>query len=197
MAVEFASAMESQMLILEEPESNLHPTIQRKIIPTVLSHLPDVQIFVATHSPFVFDAHLHSATLLMTKYDNGVTLTDSDSRKWLFSQISWGELSYHAYGLPTFEFHNELYGWIQERSQSWSESKMEAFLSSNGEPKTKTWVRERGGKISKVKTTLITFIRNFTHHPENTHNNTYSQAELERSVSSMLKMVDRMKGGAN
>lgn len=194
MAIEFSRAMKNQLLMLEEPESNLHPTIQKKIIPTVLSHLPHSQVFVATHSPFVFDAHLDKATLLIAKYSNGATLTNPSPHEWLFSQASWGELSYQAYGLPTFEFHNELYGWIQERSQNWSEQAMEEFLSSKGERKTKMWIRAKSRKITSDKTTQMTYIRNFTHHPENTHNDAYSQAELAQSISAMLKIVGGMRG---
>jgi hypothetical protein len=146
-------------------------------------------------SPFVFDAHLHNATLLIAKYSNGATVTNPSPHEWLFSQASWGELSYQAYGLPTFEFHNELYGWIQERSEHWSEQAMEAFLSSKGEPKTKLWVREQRRNITSGKTTLMTYIRNFTHHPENTHNYPYSQDELAQSISSMLKLVGGMRDG--
>lgn len=197
MAIEFANAMNSQMLILEEPESNLHPIIQRRIISTVRSALPRAQIFVATHSPFVFDVHLDDATLLVAKYDNGVTLANPSSNEWLFSQPSWGELSYHAYGLPTFEFHNELYGWIQDRSQGWTETAMENFLKTKGISTSKTWIRERGGTITSYSVTPMTFIRNFTHHAENTRNNAYSQEELALSIASMLRIVSDMRAGGN
>jgi energy-coupling factor transporter ATP-binding protein EcfA2 len=40
-------------LLLDEPDAYLHPAWQRKLIPAVQRMLPNAQIFVATHSPFV------------------------------------------------------------------------------------------------------------------------------------------------
>jgi len=43
----------SILLFLDEPEANLHPAWQRRILPGLQALLPNAQIFVATHSPFV------------------------------------------------------------------------------------------------------------------------------------------------
>lgn len=39
----------------------------------------------------------------------------------------------------------------------------------------------------------MTFIRNFTHHPENIRNEAYSQAQLSQSILSMRKIVGEMR----
>src|SRR5262249_13711780 len=44
------------ILILDEPDACLHPAWQRKLIPAVQQLLPNAQIFVATHSPFVISS---------------------------------------------------------------------------------------------------------------------------------------------
>ena len=41
------------ILLLDEPESHLHPAWQRKVLPAVQTLFPQAQIVVATHSPFV------------------------------------------------------------------------------------------------------------------------------------------------
>ena len=41
------------VLFIDEVENHLHPTWQRRVIPTLLEHFPRVQIFATTHSPFV------------------------------------------------------------------------------------------------------------------------------------------------
>ena len=41
------------ILMIDEIENNLHPTWQRRVIPTLLEHFPKLQIFATTHSPFV------------------------------------------------------------------------------------------------------------------------------------------------
>lgn len=44
------------ILLLDEPDAYLHPAWQRKLIPAVQKLLPNAQIFVATHSPFVISS---------------------------------------------------------------------------------------------------------------------------------------------
>ncbi|MCL2640637.1 MAG: ATP-binding protein [Phycisphaerales bacterium] len=44
------------ILLLDEPDAHLHPAWQRKLIPAVQQLLPNAQIFVATHSPFVISS---------------------------------------------------------------------------------------------------------------------------------------------
>ncbi len=44
------------ILLLDEPESHLHPAWQRKLIPAAQTLFPHSQIFVATHSPFVISS---------------------------------------------------------------------------------------------------------------------------------------------
>ena len=41
------------ILLIDEIENHLHPTWQRRVIPALLEHFPGLQIFAATHSPFV------------------------------------------------------------------------------------------------------------------------------------------------
>ena len=44
------------ILLLDEPESHLHPAWQRKVIPAAQAMFPQAQMFVATHSPFVISS---------------------------------------------------------------------------------------------------------------------------------------------
>ena len=44
------------ILLLDEPESHLHPAWQRKVLPAAQSLFPQAQMFVATHSPFVISS---------------------------------------------------------------------------------------------------------------------------------------------
>lgn len=41
------------ILVIDEIENHLHPTWQRRVIPTLLEYFPNVQIIATTHSPFV------------------------------------------------------------------------------------------------------------------------------------------------
>lgn len=44
------------VLLLDEPESHLHPAWQRQLIPAAQDLFPNAQIFAATHSPFVISS---------------------------------------------------------------------------------------------------------------------------------------------
>jgi predicted ATP-binding protein involved in virulence len=51
---EAENPMQEEMVVLvDEPETHLHPEWQRKIIPLAQKLLPNAQLLVATHSPFV------------------------------------------------------------------------------------------------------------------------------------------------
>lgn len=43
-------------LILDEPETHLHPSWQRKLIPAIQELFPNAQMFIATHSPFIISS---------------------------------------------------------------------------------------------------------------------------------------------
>lgn len=44
------------VVLLDEPENHLHPSLQRDVLPSLLRAFPEVQFIVATHSPFVVTA---------------------------------------------------------------------------------------------------------------------------------------------
>lgn len=195
MAIEFSRADKSQFIIIEEPETNLHPRVQRDFLKIIENHLPNRQIFVSTHSPYIFENYLNSSNLIIgKKSETGVVLQNPSPQQWLFAGTSWGELSFHAYNLPTFEYHNELYGWIQERTGNWLENQVEGYFVGQGCSQDKQWTkRTKNGQLSTDGRTSMTFIRNFTHHPENTHNNMYTENELHSSILKMLTIVQAIR----
>ena len=52
---DFPSDLEERpgILIIDEIDAHLHPTWQRRIIPTLTSYFPNLQIFCSTHSPLM------------------------------------------------------------------------------------------------------------------------------------------------
>ena len=59
------------MLLLDEPETGLDIFKQKRLIPFIVEHYPDIQIICTTHSPFIFDnefdIHTISLNEIMTK----------------------------------------------------------------------------------------------------------------------------------
>ena len=68
------------ILLIDEIENHLHPTWQRRVIPALLNHFPGLQIFAASHSPFVV-AGLRAGQVHMLKRDaTGVVRASTNER---------------------------------------------------------------------------------------------------------------------
>jgi len=105
---------------------------------------------------------------------------------------SWGEINYFAYKYPTIEFHDELYGFIQEKTKKHSEKEIDDYFSQCGIDKTKQWIREiKGNPQAPVNVTLPVFIRNKIHHRENNSMKlvNYTQDELKQSIEFLIKVI--------
>ena len=68
------------VLLIDEIENHLHPTWQRRVIPALLNHFPGLQIFAASHSPFVV-AGLRTGQVHMIRRDaTGVISASTNER---------------------------------------------------------------------------------------------------------------------
>lgn len=152
------------------------------------------QVFISTHSPYFFKNCLGNSAieLLITKNTtDGVIVENTGLQFGLFPwSPSWGEINYSAYDLPTIEFHNELYGYIQEKQQKYTIDQAEAYFVSKGITKSKKWTKIVNGQAQQPEdVTLMTFVRNRIHHPENTNNGEYAPQELKSSIDELIKLV--------
>jgi len=59
----YSKNKENFVVILDEPENHLHPSMQRSILSSLLKSFPSAQFIVATHSPFIVssvkDSHVY------------------------------------------------------------------------------------------------------------------------------------------
>jgi hypothetical protein len=135
--------------------------------------------------------------LLVARNENGESKFAQSNQFGLFPwSPSWGEINYFAFNYPTIEFHDELYGYLQEVAEKYKIDEFDEYLSSKGIAKNKEWIKELNGQPqAAVACTLPTFIRNKIHHPENqTMNNAnFSIKELEDSILSLIKLCKDLK----
>ncbi len=178
---------------IDEPELCLHPKGQQKLLDALLEISKVRQVFVTTHSPYFLNTcHLKNVGIHIFKkngYKNEVIPASVD---YLFPwSPTWGEINYRAYNLATVDFHNELFGYIQDSIANKTTLKtFDQWLDQHYSiPKNKKWSKD--GEIFE-DVTLMHFIRNHIHHPENVHmkSNYYEQDDLENSIDEMIKIIE-------
>jgi predicted ATP-dependent endonuclease of OLD family len=157
----------------EEPETSQHPEHQEILINAfkTLSDSDWVQVILTTHSPYVYKNCIADSTnqLMYIGPDASWNKTCKDIRDNWGSfpwSPSWGEINFYVYDLPTFEFFNELYGYIDElRCTKTTHKYADDLLEIYGCTKSETWTEQ---SWKSYPATYITCIRHKLHHPENT-----------------------------
>ena len=179
--------------LIDEPELHLHPALQEKFVEILLEFSKTAQVAVTTHSPLFIKQLLVRKNVgihILSKDGEGLRLVPLSTG--VLPYISSNEINYLAFNLATSEYHDELYGHIQETQQKYSEADMHAHLNSKGQINTKKWNREISGIAQGEKDVpLQIFIRNKVHHPENTimQSVSYSPEELKQSIDEMIKII--------
>lgn len=181
--------------LIDEPELHLHPKAQFKLIELLLEESKTKQVIISTHSPYIFRGAMNgNSHLIILKRDNAdeIVLEYPNAAGWgkFPWSPSWGEINYHAFDLATVEFHNEIYGHIQEENNVPSIAAMDNHFVASGLPQSKTWIREIGGVAqAPVAVTLPNYVRNSIHHPENLSNARFTDEELKDSIELMLPLL--------
>ena len=78
------------VLMIDEIDAHLHPAWQRRIIPTLTRHFPNLQIFCSTHSPLMLAGLQAGQVQLLSRDDNGkvcVSQNESDIAGWTADEI--------------------------------------------------------------------------------------------------------------
>jgi len=191
---------EKLLILIDEPELHLHPSLQEKLAAYLLEISTEHQVFVSTHAPVFFKYSIGKngvKPFIMTKDSKGVVAREFSLNQKLFPwSPSWGEINYLAYGYATIEFHDELYGYIQEKAQKSTTKDFDEFLDQNFQiSKGRQWTKEKDGVPGNSEVvTLQTFIRNKIHHPENKtmQSSNYTNDELKISIDQMIEILKKL-----
>ena len=89
---EFAADLEEKpgVLLIDEIDAHLHPSWQRRIIPTLIRHFPRLQIFCSTHSPLMLAGLEAGQVQLLRREEDGkvsVSTIESDITGWSADEI--------------------------------------------------------------------------------------------------------------
>jgi predicted ATP-dependent endonuclease of OLD family len=181
-------------LFIDEPEICLHPKGQTKLLDALLELSKTKQIFLTTHSPYFLSTPFlkNIGVFVFSAKNNILSIEEASANPLLPWSPTWGEINYKAYNLATVEFHNELYGYLQEREAIYIAKDFDNWLESKGLLKSKDWILEKNGAAStSFKVAMQTFIRHKIHHPENQtmQSHEYSVGELEQSIKEMISLL--------
>lgn len=165
---------------IEEPETSQHPSHQRKLIEAFisLSQADNTQVLLTTHSPSI---------VKMLQFEHLKLIKSSPIKEVInvergdLPYPSLNEVNYLAFGESNDEYHNELYGFIE--SEQWLTD------YKNGK-ETIDYIRiQRNGALLTEQKVISEYIRHQIHHPENTHNQRYTDAQLQDSIRSMREFI--------
>lgn len=166
---------------IEEPETSQHFDHQKNLIDAFkeLSKSQNTQIILTTHSSVIVKEMAFDQLRLVKS--EGDTLSIQKVSGDILTYPSLNEVNYLAFSEFDTEYFNELYSQIVIKGQ----------LSEFEKGKTKLpylKLNDDGSTLPKCYT-QDTIIRHQIHHPENKHNEPYSQKDLKASIERMRDFI--------
>lgn len=189
---------------IDEPEAFLHPRGQHNLRNALekLSMKDVGQIFICTHSIYMLDQYNKNKQnlIVLEKVIEQEKNTKIEDKSNYFIQLygnpTPSEISYFAFNLPTHEFHNELYNYIQvEYSKKHSIKDVDNILVNGGikqELLVDSGYEDNQGNQHNYRT-LPTKIRNIYHHGSPDELSEISESELQLSIQCLCDYITKMR----
>lgn len=187
------------MILIDEPETSLHPKWQLQIIPFILKILKDnnsgerdLQLFVASHSENILKSVFSmDDTLIVRLYNDGneiksQSITNMDTK---LDNLTLAEIQYLVFDVPSIEYHNQLYGKLYKycnENQSCVEEYLKKLYETNSTYILNPYNYARHNNIE----TLPTYIRNASSHTENS-NRQYNEIDLKKSIEILRETIKK------
>ena len=181
------------IVLIDEPELSLHPKWQERILQFYQDLFTEsgtqfAQLIVATHSEYVIKAALANKNFNLVyslKDNNGAinaTRVDAPSR---LPSITFAETNYLTFGIPTNDYHIELYSYLQTKTGNFRIKDCDDYIVNHSLYNSSMY-----GKASSHGTTnyrsLPTYIRNAIDHPDN--GNVFTEEELLSSIEFLREL---------
>lgn len=181
--------LENCILLLDEPETHLHPQAQEYFLSELkkitTNDRRNVVVF-ATHSNYMIDKAKLSRNFKVTKEKESTSIEPIDTKNATFASVN-----YDVFGIATSDYHSELYGKLHQKYQDAdpADERREKILefdkgflqSTVNQSKDKPW------KGNPKQATLSTYVRNCIHHSDN--GEIYTQDDLKKSIELMKKHI--------
>lgn len=161
------------IVLIDEPELHLHPTLQEKFVKFLLEFSKNAQIILASHSPLLVKQLAFNDKVKISVIQNGQEVSEIEKR--VLPYISANETNFLAFNLATEEYHNELFEelkFINGDDKSIKDFDNDFFVTTKGEPKNSQW------KGNQNEISEHTFIRNQIHHQKENGKTDYKVLKL-------------------
>ncbi|MFC2696131.1 MAG: AAA family ATPase, partial [Candidatus Absconditicoccaceae bacterium] len=184
------------LVLVDEPEISMHPCWQKKALDFYKNLFRDgsgnqtSQLIVTTHSPYVLQTYDSNTDCIVVFSPAGAKRIGS-MRAYIGSIPSLGVINRYAFNLPTVEFFDELYEYIQKESGCNTQKFLEKYLKNRGIEQDKEYMDY--GKIKHC--TLRTFIRNKIHHLGVYQGGYYSNDEFIFAIKGMIDFISKRRLG--
>lgn len=174
---------------IEEPETSQHAENQRTLIQSLkrLSNLPHTQVILTTHSGFIVKELSFESLRLIDDIDGEKKVLNVDSKVLTYPSLN--EVNFLAFDEVTEEYHNELYGFIDERGWLNDYEKGKKLVTYN-----QIQSNNKGTGYKTLQITQSRYIRNQIHHPENKYNIRFTFQELRDSIEDMRRYIQNRLG---
>lgn len=181
--------LSNTILLLDEPETHLHPQAQKYLLDELISISSEENknncVFFATHSNYFIDKSHLDRNYKIEKDKNITSKTEFDNKNATYASVN-----YDVFDIISDGYHNEIYDLLREQySDSISKDNISILEFDNGYLKQVKKLDQNSpfkGKPNKV--TLPTYIRNAIHYPQNKESN--FDKDLEKSISILIEYLD-------
>lgn len=185
----------TDILILDEPETSLHPRWQKEIVNIIRDMAKDddgnyPQMFLATHSERVLESLLLTKDVLfirLYKIGDEIKFDYIEQLNTLLRNTSFAELNYLIFNINSLEYVGQLYE-LLEFITTFGQMKLDKYIREsnlyNKDIHEKIWQNDR--QPSKVTHNIAAYCRNYFHHPKDrvkpTENEIKIAIELLRNI---------------
>lgn len=177
------------LALVDEPEISMHPRWQKKALDFYKNLFRDwswnqtSQLIITTHSPYLLQNYRSDTDCIVVFSSEWPKRVDA-MRAYIWTIPSLWVINWYAFKLPTVEFFDELYGYIQIKTKNTTQRKLEIYLEQHWIPVNKEY-KDRG---QTKYCTLRTFIRNKIHHV-GVYEWEYSELDLLSSIKNMINFI--------
>ncbi|WP_273950949.1 ATP-dependent nuclease [Leuconostoc mesenteroides] len=194
--------------LIDEPEVYLHPKGQHKLRDSLVTLSGSTQILISTHSPFVLDNYSKNdqKIILLNKVLKDkigkIEISDISSKLGIFGGVpTTAEITYYAYEIPTFEFHNQLFDKVIDLRNIYSVKKTDQFIHNNlpsdADPSLlyHTEFQRNDGQTTYYDT-LPTAIRNKCHHSSTDLYSCFTNEQLQLSIECLINIIQNIQNSS-